>query len=90
MKKRWVQKVKTVSTYPPPGTFTKSGEEIARTMALESGSPKGIASGLRMVMFYKNRAGRSLSNERRRELDNAIQILQAKLKEFCATSKATA
>jgi tRNA(adenine34) deaminase len=74
-----VQNVTTVSTFPPPGTFTKTGEEIARVMALKSVSPGGIASGLRMVVYFKNRAGRKLSPERRRELDKAIRILQSKL-----------
>jgi hypothetical protein len=78
--RRWVQNVTTVSTFPPPGTFTKSGEEIARVMALESVSPGGIASGLRMVVYFKNRAGRKLSPDRRRELDKAIRILQSRLR----------
>ena len=40
-KRGWVSKVKTVSTYPPEGLFTKDPETIARQLA----SKKGIAEG---------------------------------------------
>jgi len=40
-KRGWVSKVKTVSTYPPEGLFTKDPETIARQLALK----KGIAEG---------------------------------------------
>ena len=32
-KRGWVSKVKTVSTYPPEGLFTKDPETIARQLA---------------------------------------------------------
>ena len=31
--KRWVAKVKTDSTHPPPGLFTKDASTIARVLA---------------------------------------------------------
>ena len=79
-KKRWVRKVKSVSTYPPEGTFTKDAETIARTMASKKVSPKGTGSGIRMIQFFINRAGKSLPAGRKRELEKAKRLLQAKLR----------
>jgi hypothetical protein len=79
-KQRWVRDVKTVSTYPPEGTFTKDAETIARTMASKKVSPKGIGSGIRMIQFFINRAGKNLPAARKRELEKAKRILQAKLR----------
>jgi tRNA(adenine34) deaminase len=76
MKKKWVQTVKTVSTFPPEGIFTKDAETIAKTLAKPSISPKGIGSAIRMVQYFINRAGKGLSKERRRELEKAKKILQ--------------
>lgn len=63
--KRWIAGVKTVSTYPPPGLFTKSATTIARMLASKEVSPKGPVSGLRMLTYFINRAGSGLSAERR-------------------------
>jgi len=68
--------VKTVSTRPPKNLFTKDAETIARTMARRSVSPKGKGSGVRMIQFSINRAGRNLSASRRRELERAKKLLQ--------------
>jgi tRNA(adenine34) deaminase len=76
-KKRWVRDVKTVSTAPPEGTFTKDAETIARTMAREEVSPKGIGSAIRMIQYFINRAGKNLPTGRRRELEEAKKLLQA-------------
>ena len=75
-RRRWSHTVKTVSTYPPKGLYTKDAETIARVMARRSVSPKGIGSGIRMVQFFINRAGRSLSPTRRRELEKAKRLLR--------------
>ena len=75
-KKRWVRDVKTVSTFPPAGLFTKDAETIARVMASRKVSPKGPASGLRMIQFFINRAGKSLPTKRRKELEEAKHLLQ--------------
>jgi len=75
---RWVRKVKTVSTFPPKDTFNKDARTIARVMASKKVSPKGIGSGIRMIQYFINRAGRGLSATRRRELERAKKILQAK------------
>lgn len=68
---RWSAKVKTVSTYPPEGLFTKDAETIARSLASKKVSPKGPGSGMRMLTFYINRAGESLSAKRKAELNRA-------------------
>ena len=76
--KRWSHEVKTVSTFPPAGTFTKDAKTIARVMASRKVSPKGIGSGIKMVQFFINRAGKSLPPERRKELEEAKRLLQEK------------
>jgi len=73
---RWVRKVRTASTAPPPKTFTGSAEHIARTMASKRVSPKGLGSGIRMIQYFINRAGKNLPSTRRRELERAKRILQ--------------
>ena len=78
--KKWSKNVKTVSTYPPEGIFTKDAETIARVMSSEEVSPKGIGSAIRMVQFYINRAGKNLPEPRKKELEKAKEILRTKLK----------
>lgn len=73
--KRWVAKVKTDSTHPPAGLFTRSASTIARALASKKVSPKGPASGMRMLSYFINRAGRGLSPERRAELLKAKSLL---------------
>src|SRR5439155_1316767 len=77
-RRRWSGKVKTVSTAPPPRTFAGSAEHIARTMARKRVSPKGIGSGIRMIQFFINRAGKDLLPARRRTLERAKRLLQAR------------
>src|SRR5580765_7783859 len=72
----WSGKVKTVSTYPPEGLYTKDAETIARVMATKKVSPKGLGSAIRMVQFFINRAGKSLPASRKDELEKAKQLLQ--------------
>jgi Protein of unknown function (DUF3175) len=66
--KRWVSNVKTASTDPPKGLFTKDPQTIARSLASRRVSPKGPGSGMRMLNYFINRAGRGLSATRRRKL----------------------
>jgi tRNA(adenine34) deaminase len=75
-KKQWVRGVKTVSTYPPKDLFTKDAQTIAKVMATRKVSPKGIGSGIRMIQFFINRAGKNLPPERRQELEKAKRLLQ--------------
>jgi tRNA(adenine34) deaminase len=79
--RRWTKKVTTESTYPKKGIFTKDAETIARHMASKKVSPKGVGSGIRMIQYFINRAGRSLPASRRRELEKAKRILQSRRKE---------
>ena len=58
---RWVAKVKTDSTHPPPGLITKDAAMVARVLASRRVSPKGPQSGMRMLNYFINRAGRGLS-----------------------------
>jgi hypothetical protein len=74
--RRWVRQVTTDSTHPPPRTFNGSAEQIARTMARKEVSPKGLGSGIRMIQYFINRAGKALPATRRRALERAKRILQ--------------
>lgn len=77
--KCWVKDVTTDSTHPPEGLFTKSPAEIARALASKKVSPKGPASGMRMLMFYINRGGKGLSASRRAKLEHAKELLSEKI-----------
>lgn len=77
--KKWVAKVKTDSTHPPEGLFTKSAPTIARVLASKNVSPKGPASGMRMLTYFINRAGRGLSASRRTELEKAKRLLSERI-----------
>lgn len=77
--RKWVSKVKTVSTYPSEGLFTKDADTIARQLASKKVSPKGPGSGMRMLTFYINRAGKSLTASRKRELEKAKKILSKRI-----------
>jgi tRNA(adenine34) deaminase len=79
--RRWIAKVKTVSTFPPEGLFTKSASTIARSLASKEVSPKGPGSGMRMLTYFINRAGRGLSPTRRRELEKAKALLSRKVQQ---------
>jgi len=77
--KRWVASVKTVSTFPPEGLFTKSAPTIARVLASRKVSPKGPGSGMRMLTYFINRGGRGLSDSRRAELERAKALLSERI-----------
>ena len=79
-KSQWVAKVKTDSTHPPKGLFTKDAATIARILASKKVSPKGPSSGLRMLTYFINRAGRGLSATRRTELERAKRLLSSRIK----------
>ena len=79
-KKRWVASVKTDSTHPESGLFTKDAATIARRLASREVSPKGPASGMRMLTYFVNRAGRGLSPTRRRELERAKRLLSERVR----------
>jgi tRNA(adenine34) deaminase len=73
--KKWSGKVKTVSTYPREGLFTKDPASIARKLVSKKVSPKGPGSGMRMLTFFINRAGKTLRASRRAKLEKAKKLL---------------
>ena len=88
--RKWSAKVKTDSTHPPAGLFNKSAATIARTLALRKVSPKGPASGMRMLNFFVNRAGKNLTASRRQELSRAKKLLSQRIKRRKETSQKAA
>ncbi len=78
-KRRWVAGVQTESTFPPKGLFTKDASTIARSLASKKVSPKGPASGMRMLNYFINRGGRGLSKTRREELERAKRLLSKRI-----------
>jgi Protein of unknown function (DUF3175) len=47
-------------------------------MASKKVSPGGVGSGIRMIQYFINRAGKNLPAKRRKELEQVKHILQAK------------
>jgi tRNA(Arg) A34 adenosine deaminase TadA len=74
-KKKWSAKVDTDSTHPDEGLFKKNAAAIAKALATKKVSPKGPASGMQMLNFYINRAGKNLTQERHAELEKAKTLL---------------
>lgn len=89
-KKRWVARVKTDSTHPQAGLFTKSASTIAKALASKKVSPKGPGSGMRMLTYFINRGGRGLSASRRAELEKAKVLLSKKIEQQKQTRKQAA
>lgn len=87
LRRKWSRKIKTASTFPPPGLFTKDAKTVARAMASKQVSPRGLGSGIRMVQMFINRAGKNLSATRKRELERAKRLLQAKQRRQEKTKK---
>jgi tRNA(adenine34) deaminase len=87
-KRRWVAKVQTDSTHPPPGLFKKDAETIARTLASKKVSPKGPGSGMRMLTYFINRGGKGLSASRKAELERAKKLLSTKIERSKEEKKA--
>lgn len=77
--KKWSAKVTTESTYPREGLFNKGAETIARELASKKVSPKGPASGMRMLTFYINRAGKNLPQSRLKVLQHAKELLHERV-----------
>jgi tRNA(adenine34) deaminase len=73
--RKWSAKVDTDSTHPDEGLFNKSASAIAKALASKKVSPKGPASGMRMLNFYINRAGKNLPKSRHAELERAKTLL---------------
>ena len=69
----------TESTYPESGLFNQDAQTIAKHLASKEVSYKGPASGMRMLTFYINRAGKRLSAERKRTLERAKKIVHERV-----------
>jgi tRNA(adenine34) deaminase len=67
------------ATHPPEGLFKKDAATIARTLASKRVSPKGVSSGMRMLSFYVNRAGKNLSASRKAELEKTKELLHKRV-----------
>ncbi len=78
-KRKWSAGVDTESTYPQEGLFKKDAATIARSLASKKVSPKGPSSGMRMLTFYVNRAGKNLSKSRLRVLERAKELLHERM-----------
>lgn len=80
-KRDWSKSVNTNPTHPPVSLFTKDPETIAESLASKEVSPKGPASGMRMLTFYINRAGRGISASRMRNLEKAKKLLTVRVEQ---------
>ena len=78
-KRKWSAGVNTESTYPEEGLFKKDAASIARSLASKKVSPKGPSSGMRMLTFYVNRAGKNLPQSRLKVLDRAKDLLHERI-----------
>jgi Protein of unknown function (DUF3175) len=76
---KWSAGVDTDSTHPRSGLFNKDAKTIARELASPKVSPKGPSSGMGMLTFYINRAGKNLSPHRLKVLEHAKQLLHERI-----------
>ena len=67
------------ATHPPEGLFKKDAATIARTLSSKKVSPKGVSSGMRMLSFYINRAGKNLPQSRLRVLEKAKRLMHERV-----------
>lgn len=79
--------VTTDSTHPPKDLFTKSAPVIARSLASKKVSPKGPGSGMRMLTYFINRAGKGLSASRGRTLERAKELLHERIEKEKRSAK---
>lgn len=77
-KSNWIKTVKTVTVDSPPGTMTKEPEEVAKILLRHNKFPGAPGSINRYISFYINRAGKGLSEERRKKLRKAMEIVREK------------
>ncbi|WP_446742531.1 DUF3175 domain-containing protein [Silvibacterium acidisoli] len=78
-RRKWSASVDTESTYPREGLFNQNASTIARELASKKVSPKGPSSGMRMLTFYINRAGKNLPESRLKILESAKRMLHARI-----------
>ena len=78
-RRKWSAAVTSDSTHPREGLFNKDARTIARELASKRVSPKRPSSGMRMLTFYINRAGKNLSASRLKVLANAKKLLHERI-----------
>ncbi len=88
-KRKWSADVTTDSTHPREGLFNQDAKTIARELASKKVSPKGPSSGMRMLTFYINRAGKNLPASRLKVLENAKKLLHERITEKKRNGKHT-
>jgi len=88
--RRWSAKVDTDSTHPDHELFLQSAPKIAKALATKRVSPKGPASGMQMLNFYINRAGKNLSKGRIATLERAKDLLSDIIAKAKAPAKKSA
>ncbi|MBS1815565.1 MAG: DUF3175 domain-containing protein [Acidobacteria bacterium] len=86
-KRKWSAKVGTDSTHPRKDLFNQSAPTIARELASKKVSPKGPGSGMRMLTFYINRAGKNLPESRLKVLQRAKELLHKRVEDSKTDSK---
>ena len=77
--RKWSAGVHTDSTHPQQGLFNQDAKTIARELGSKRVSPKGPSSGMRMLTFYINRAGKNLPATRLKVLEEAKVLLHQKI-----------
>jgi hypothetical protein len=77
--RKWSAAVTRDSTHPREGLFTQDARTIARELVSKKVSPKGPSSGMRMLTFYINRAGKNLPTKRLKVLEEAKELLHQKI-----------
>ncbi len=78
-KRKWSAAVTSDSTHPREGLFNRDAKTIARELASKKVSPKGPSSGMRMLTFYINRAGKNLPASRLKVLESAKKLLHDRI-----------
>jgi Protein of unknown function (DUF3175) len=78
-KRKWSAAVTSDSTHPRKGLFNQDAKTISRELASKKVSPKGPSSGMRMLTFYINRAGKNLPARRLKVLENAKKLLHERI-----------
>lgn len=67
------------ATFPPGGMYTKSAEHMYLEMRKPSVSPNGLGSAIQMQIFFVNRAGRNLPQERKDAIWKSVEYLRIEL-----------
>ncbi len=84
---KWSASVTSDATHPEAGLFKQDAQTIAMHLASRQVSPKGPAQGMQMLNFYINRAGHNLTEERRKVLEHAKEILHKIIEDEKETAK---